>query len=157
MTAKRNRVRRIYREQDGKCAYCEREMWSPHVDETLPTVLFIKTHLGCYRTPDWEPYNDKYSERCKRSRLATIDHVVPLSKKGRRRVRGNQVLACYSCNMLKASLDVGVFLDAVKEAKKKGANLHYILHQMKVKCWQSRIDSGRLRKRLKQVGVYAYV
>ena len=43
---------------------------------------------------------------CRRypANLATVDHVVPVSKGGGRYDRGNCVIACYACNQKKADV-----------------------------------------------------
>ena len=46
---------------------------------------------------------------------ATLDHVIPLSKRGRD-IHDNWVLACFTCNMLKADMPAHKYIAELKAA-----------------------------------------
>jgi 5-methylcytosine-specific restriction endonuclease McrA len=57
-----------------------------------------------------------------RRKMATTDHVVPVSKGGAVYDEKNVVVACYHCNSKKSNLDLEDFL------KKYGLLQYYLLH-----------------------------
>jgi 5-methylcytosine-specific restriction endonuclease McrA len=61
---------------------------------------------------------EDYSANNKNSNLATIDHVIPLSKGGNKYDESNLVIACKTCNKKKGSMSVEEFLISMKKAQK---------------------------------------
>lgn len=76
MWKKRHRRLKIWKEQNGRCYLCGDLTW---IAETKD--VFFKLNL--YQFPLWK--------------MATIDHIIPLSKGGKHKM-ANLAVACKQCN-----------------------------------------------------------
>lgn len=81
--------RRLWKRQRGKCYYCKRD------------TVIRKIHNG-----QQQPHN-----------LATLDHVVPLSKDGVFAPTRNCVMACRLCNEARGSKSQAEFLQIVEAGR----------------------------------------
>ncbi len=76
--------KRIWRQQGGKCFYCPRHTYLPRRGHA-PT-----------------------------KGMATLEHIVPLSRGGARDPKENCVIACYACNQARGNMPIEQFLTALK-------------------------------------------
>lgn len=80
----------------------ERMRWFAFRDEILDEAEARDGVLVCHYCHRNDLTRELPEGVRKSARLATIDHVVPLSKGGGRFDRKNCVVACYACNQRKA-------------------------------------------------------
>lgn len=76
------KLKRLWLAQDGKCHYCKRDCWQGASEDDA-----------------------KFG----RERRATLDHVIPQSQGGTDALR-NLVMACYSCNSARGTMDYALFV-----------------------------------------------
>ena len=80
----------------------ELEKWLKFRDEYLTEILKEFGDLVCKYCGKRNLLKDTTS----RHKLATIDHIIPLSKGGPRYDKDNLAVACSSCNQKKADKDI---------------------------------------------------
>jgi len=87
--ARRYRVVKIWKEQNGICIYCKKKMWLPYE----PDNIFKNT-----------------AQRGKRKNRATMEHLYPVARGGSRKKRNNQALSCYTCNHKKRDIPHSIYI-----------------------------------------------
>ena len=80
----------------------EREHWFTFRDELLDEAEARDGKLVCHYCERDDLVREVQEFMKKPSNLATIDHVVPVSKGGPQFEKKNCVIACYPCNQRKA-------------------------------------------------------
>lgn len=91
-----------------QCAYHGYQGWLRFRWELLNKWLLEKKVLKCYYCNVETLVMEDVSHRTPTG--ATLDHVIPLSKHGKRWDESNLVVACYNCNQKKKNLDKVDFL-----------------------------------------------
>lgn len=116
MARSRNRARinrnRLFKEQDGKCFYCDVDMY---LRKDVTRKYFTKHRLT----------------------RATFDHII-LRSQGGTYAKSNGVCACYKCNNVRDDMEQGLFIrnfDLIMAEWEKG-NRRVMMHEGNVYIMQ---------------------
>ena len=106
--AARRQLPKILAEQNNKCYYCRR---------FVVVIRSIPDYLRLEQKDPYQVYFRTLEGEVRHALIATIDHVVPLSKNGSN-LRTNLVAACRRCNVRRGRAVQLAGKKKVKQAKK---------------------------------------